>query len=136
MRIHEGLIWSNRDKRTLLDKMLALLGILALGQPFYFVADAYYASGKIINGLLEQGQHLVTRMRSNAVAYRPVVARDRGEEVDRNCMARRFTSRPCSATKGAANEPSPVYGEKDVSCNTGCVICCGARRGASSASSR
>ena len=26
MRIHEGLIWSNRDRRTLLDKMLAPLG--------------------------------------------------------------------------------------------------------------
>src|SRR5581483_4136692 len=32
MRIHEGLIWSNRDKRTLLDKMLALIGILDIRQ--------------------------------------------------------------------------------------------------------
>src|SRR5215510_10629417 len=45
-RIHEGLVWSNRDKRTLLDKMLGLLEILAIGTPFYFVADAYYAAGK------------------------------------------------------------------------------------------
>ena len=28
--IHEGLVWSNRDRRTLLDKMLALLGIAAV----------------------------------------------------------------------------------------------------------
>ena len=28
MRIHEGLVWSNRDQRTLLDKMLALLDIV------------------------------------------------------------------------------------------------------------
>jgi len=28
VRIHEGLVWSNRDKRTLLDKMLGLLDIL------------------------------------------------------------------------------------------------------------
>jgi hypothetical protein len=55
MRIHEGLVWSNRDRRTLLDKMLALLGIVDIGQAFYFVADAYYASGKIISGLLDQG---------------------------------------------------------------------------------
>src|SRR6202051_4124981 len=27
VRIHEGLVWSNRDKRTLLDKMLGLLDI-------------------------------------------------------------------------------------------------------------
>ena len=52
VRIHEGLVWSNRDRRTLLDKMLALLGIAAVEQPFYFVADAYYAAHKIVAGLL------------------------------------------------------------------------------------
>src|SRR5487761_1453966 len=70
-RIHEGLVWSNRDRRTLLDKMLALLGIIAVGDPFYFVADAYYAAGKIARGLLDQNNHLVTRVKSNAVAYAP-----------------------------------------------------------------
>ena len=69
MRIHEGLVWSNRDRRTLLDKMLALLGIVAVEQPFYFVADAYYAAHKIVAGLLKQNNHLLTRMKSNAVAY-------------------------------------------------------------------
>jgi hypothetical protein len=33
-RIHEGLVWSHRDRRTLLDKMLALLGIVAIKDPF------------------------------------------------------------------------------------------------------
>src|ERR1700674_5417793 len=66
VRIHEGLVWSNRDKRTLLDKMLGLLDILAIKVPFYFVADAYYAAGKMLNGLLKQGNHLVTRVKSNA----------------------------------------------------------------------
>ena len=74
VRIHEGLVWSNRDRRTLLDKMLALLGIVAVEQPFYFVADAYYAAGKIVAGLLEQGNHLLTRVKSNAVAYRSRIA--------------------------------------------------------------
>jgi hypothetical protein len=32
-RIHEGLVWSNRDRRTLLDKMLGLLDILAITVP-------------------------------------------------------------------------------------------------------
>ena len=53
IRIHEGVVWSNRDRRTLLDKMLALLGIVAIAQPCYFVADAYYAARKIVAGLLE-----------------------------------------------------------------------------------
>jgi DDE superfamily endonuclease len=70
-RIHEGLVWSNRDRRTLLDKMLSLLDILANKVPCYFDADAYYATGKIVSGLLKQGHHLVSRVKSNAVAYAP-----------------------------------------------------------------
>src|SRR5664279_6093141 len=69
VRIHEGVVWSNRDRRTLLDKMLALLGIVAIAYPCYFVADAYYAARKIVIGLLEENNHLVTRVKSNAVAY-------------------------------------------------------------------
>jgi len=42
VRIHEGLVWSNRDKRTLLDKMLGLLDILAIKVPFYFCAPGRY----------------------------------------------------------------------------------------------
>jgi hypothetical protein len=41
-------VWSNRDRRTLLDKMLALLGLVGIATPFYFVADAYYAAPKVI----------------------------------------------------------------------------------------
>ena len=73
VRIHEGLVWSNRDRRTLLDKMLSLLGIVAIGEPFYFVADAYYAARKIVKGLRDQNNHLVTRVKSNAVAFAPYV---------------------------------------------------------------
>jgi hypothetical protein len=72
LRIHEGLVWSNRDQRTLLDKMLGLIETLTIADPFYFVADAYYAAGKIVKGLLKEGNHLVTRVKSNAVAYLPV----------------------------------------------------------------
>ena len=46
IRIHEGLVWTNRDRRTLLDKMLTLLGVVAITEPCYFVADAYYAAHK------------------------------------------------------------------------------------------
>ena len=43
-RIHEGTVFSNRDHRTLLDKMILLLDSMKLNQPFYFVADAYYVA--------------------------------------------------------------------------------------------
>lgn len=70
-RIHEGVVFSNRDKRTLLDKMIILLDCLCITEPFYFVADAYYASRTIIVPLLEEGNHLITRIRHNSVGYRP-----------------------------------------------------------------
>lgn len=114
-RIHEGLVFSNRDQRTLLDKMAALLDSLELRLPYYFVADAYYASRKIILPLLRAGNHLVTRVRSNAVAYLPAAPpRERkrgrpktyGEKV------------PLKSLFGLDGEKqtlqSPVYGEKNV----------------------
>jgi hypothetical protein len=114
-RIHEGLVWSNRDRRTLLDKMLALLGILAIKVPFYFVADAYYAARKIVNGLLDQNNHLVTRVRSNAVAYAlylqrgpklPGRPRVYGEKVKLKSLLK--------DPKTMQRDASPVYGERDV----------------------
>jgi len=70
-RIHEGVVFSNRDQRTLLDKMVLLIDSLGMTEPFYFVADAYYATGNIVRGLLASGNHLVTRVRSNSVAWFP-----------------------------------------------------------------
>jgi len=115
VRIHEGLVWSNRDRRTLLDKMLALLAIVAIKDPFYFVADAYYAAGKIIRGLLDQNNHLVTRVKSNAVAYAPYLqpgpkkrGRPRlyGTKVKLKSLLN--DSQPMQAAA------SPVYGERNV----------------------
>ena len=88
VRIHEGLLWSNRDRRTLLDKMLMLLGTVAITQPYYFIADAYYAAGKIVRGLLAQSNHLITRVRSNAVAFMPY--RHHGPNNRRPCCRGSF----------------------------------------------
>ena len=38
-RIHEGVVWSNRDRRTLLDKMISSSASPMSINPFYFVAD-------------------------------------------------------------------------------------------------
>jgi hypothetical protein len=68
-RIHEGVVFSNRNKMTLLDKMVLLIHSLEIEEPFYFIADAYYASKSVIKNL--RGNHLVSRVRSNSVAYLP-----------------------------------------------------------------
>jgi hypothetical protein len=115
VRIHEGLVWSNRDRRTLLDKMLALLDLVAIKQPFYFVADAYYASGKIVNALLSQLNHLITRVRSNAVAYAPHVCQGphkRGRpKLYGKKLKLKSLLKDLQAMQRAA---SPVYGEHNV----------------------
>lgn len=71
-RIHEGLVLSNRSKRTVLDRLLELLELLALKIPLYLVADAYYTSQKVALPLLKKGNHLISRFRNNASAYWPV----------------------------------------------------------------
>jgi hypothetical protein len=117
-RIHEGVVFSNREKRTLLDKMILQVDALDIDEPFIFVADAYYAAGKIVRGLLRRGNHLVTRVKTNAVAFeRPPMPdklpprkrgrpREYGEKIklisllqDKNAFL---------------NAPSPIYGETGV----------------------
>ncbi|MCP4335738.1 MAG: transposase, partial [Gammaproteobacteria bacterium] len=115
MRIHEGIVQSNRDKRTLLDKMIALLAILNITQQFYFVADAYYASGKIVSGLLGQGNHLITRAKSNAVAYEACIqiatkSRGRPRVYGKKVALKSLFKDP----QGWEEALSPVYGEKGV----------------------
>ena len=128
-RIHEGLVWSNRDRRTLLDKMLALLAIVAIKDPFYFVADAYYAARKIVNGLLDQNNHLVTRVRSNAVAYAPYLLRGPNRQADPESMARKSSSNPCSRIPRPCNaSPAPSMLSATSSSNIGSAICYGVRR--------
>lgn len=116
-RIHEGLVFSNRDTKTLLDKLVALLFSMTRvwKRSVVLVADAYYASGKVITPLLNNGHHLVTRAKTNAVAYLPAPklthrgkGRPRlyGEKVRLKDMA--------TDDRAFASAPSPVYGERDV----------------------
>jgi hypothetical protein len=114
-QIHEGVVYSNRDQRTLLDKMMSLVGSLAIDAPYYFIADAYYASGKVVKPLLASGNHLVTRVRSNAVAYHPALQSDRPRRGrpkvygDKVRLKELFNDQTKMETV-----QSPVYGEKDV----------------------
>lgn len=114
-RIHEGVVFTNRDHRTLLDKLVILVQSLELSLPYYLVADAYYAAGKIILPLLKAGHHLITCVRSTAVAYEPAPP---------SCGTRRGRPRIYGNKIKLASlflDPtvfiaasSPVYGEKDV----------------------
>ena len=117
-RIHEGTVFSNRDKRTLLDKMILLLDSLGLSAPFYFVADAYYANGKTVRGLLAKGNHLVTRVKSNSVAYFPAPPQPANRPRLRGRPTKYGNKILIAAllrqTDQLQQAPSPVYGEQGV----------------------
>jgi hypothetical protein len=116
-RVHEGVVFSNRDRRTLLDKFVQLflpLAAVAEGASL-MVADAYYASAKVIRPLLRQGHHLLTRVKSAAVAYQQPPPRTPGQ---RGRPRRYGTKVPLQSlwerTADFVAAPSPVYGERDV----------------------
>ncbi len=115
-RIHEGIVETNRDKRTLMDKMIALLSIVRIEEPYYFVADRYYMCRKIVRGLLAQGNHLVVRVKSNAVAWRPYVHIGKRKGGGRpRIYGEKIKLRSLFKQNLVTEEtPSPVYGEKDV----------------------
>jgi hypothetical protein len=114
-RISEGLVLSNRDKRTLLDKLIQLLAELAIEHPYYLVADAYYASKKIALPLLKKGNHLVTRVRTTAVGYFPAPPPEtkkpgRPKRYGEKVVLRNLFKEP----QAFQSVDSPVYGEERI----------------------
>src|ERR1700739_5121295 len=71
--LHEGVLFSTRYRRTLLDKFVELLltVVAELERGILLVVDAYYASRTVLCPLLAAGHHILTRVRCNAVAYYP-----------------------------------------------------------------
>jgi hypothetical protein len=121
-RIHEGVKCTNRDKRSLVDKMVAMLRSLAIDCPYYFVADAYYAARQTIRGVLKTDNHLISRVRMNAVAYhraRQCKQRGRGAPKKYGTKIRLCTLFSSDARMRKA--ASPVYGERNVELRYRCA---------------
>ena len=73
-QIHEGVKWNNRDSRTLLDKLAAMMSSLTYDVEHgakILVADAYYAAAGFAALLWEDNIFLLSRLQHNAVAYYP-----------------------------------------------------------------
>jgi len=117
-RIHEGVIDRALERRrTLLDRLVALFFEVAPALPrrAILVADAFYASAKVIRPLLAEGHHLVTRVRTNAVAYLPPSRRRRrGPGRPRKYGPKRRLRRLLEQGTGFVTAPSPVYDESNV----------------------
>jgi hypothetical protein len=116
-RIHEGIVFSNRDKRTLFDRMIDMTKSLSIPEPCYLVMDKYYANRKMIAGLLDQGHHLVTSLKKKAVAYAvpdalPENKRSRGRP--RKYGEKISLRKLFEDTDAFVHAESPAYGEKNV----------------------
>lgn len=114
-RIHEGIVFSNRNKKTLFDKMVSLIASLNVSQACYLVADNYYANQKMMKGLLSQNHHLVTRLKNKAVAYESVSTpseslrgrpKKYGDKIKLKTLFKDI--------QAFTLIESPVYGEKNV----------------------
>ena len=113
--IHEGLVFCTRDSRTLLDKLIALLNTLAINVPYYLVADTYYACAAIILPLLKAGNHLISAVRSNAVAYEPVISTSPRRPGRPLFYGPKHRLKDLFADGSAFTDAeSPVYGEHNV----------------------
>jgi len=118
-RICEGLIWRYQKKpATLLDKLAGLFSEVTqiANVPAVLVADAYYASKKIIEPLLNDAHHLITRAKTNAVAYKPAakpgkIRRGRPKLYGEKVELRNLFKAGSAFFKEAL---SPVYGETNV----------------------
>ena len=121
-RIHEGVVFSNRCRRSLLDKLVGLLFDLQLEAACYLVVDAYYASRKVALPLIAKGHHVVTRLRSNSVAYLQVKA----PETPRRGRPRRYGAKIklqklFRKRSKFLRAPSPVYNERAITISYYCL---------------
>lgn len=124
-RIHEGVETCNANRRSLLDKLADLLSEVAAAvpkRPLLLVADAYYASGKLIVPLRNAGHHLLTRVRINAVAFRPAARPSRPRRGRPRIYGPKVHLRRLLRDSPLfISAPSPVYGEKGVHLQYRCL---------------
>lgn len=123
-RIHEGIVRSNRDKRTTVDRMGEMIHDLVrlIGSPIIFVADNFYGNQKIIKALKAVNSFLVSRLKITASAEYPASpkaphARGRKPKYGKKIsLATLFRERHLFTIA-----PSPVYGEESVNLKYYCI---------------
>jgi DDE superfamily endonuclease len=123
-RIHEGLVFTNRDKRTLLDKAASLIGRIAkaIECKVVVVADAYYGSSTMMDPLVGGGHALITRAKSNAVGYERASRPKRARRGRPKIYGKRCAIRDLAADRSKfVSALSPHRGEENVNLRYRCV---------------
>lgn len=117
-RICEGLRTrtARRPKSQLVRLAEMFLSVTRITrQAGILVADAYYATRTVITPLRDEGHHLISRVRWNAVGYEPapirrVRQRGRPKKYGQKHHLRDFFKGWCNAVEAK----SPVYGEESI----------------------
>jgi hypothetical protein len=120
-RIHEGVVTSNRDHRTLLDKFIEMLNSLVISMPCYIVVDAYYGSRKMIHGLKQSGHHLICRAKKTAVAYYKPIPRSKPSRGRPKTYGDKQLLKNLFQTATFTEAISQVYGEIGVTILYYCI---------------
>ena len=115
-RIHLGTKETNRDKRTLFNKALSMLGYLPRDMACYLLGDSYYSVRKMAAGLKERGSDLITKCKITAVGYLPT---EKKKGKKRRGRPKKYGKKLklmdlFANTSKFTSLPSPVYKEKNV----------------------
>lgn len=116
-RIHEGVKFTNRDRRTLTQKFCTLADSLGITEPVVMIADAYYACTTVASWALARGCTLISRLRRNAVAFEPAPKPDGPRRRGRpRLYGQKIKLRTLFdlTTEPWQQVDSPVYGERGV----------------------
>jgi len=118
--IAEGVFFSPADQmKTILDRVIGMVSSSLANRRFYLVADAYYAAKKLMTACMEQGHHLISRMRTNAVAWEAAPKEDRTKKKNKRGKPKTYGVKVV-LRKLFDDLPlfipgqSPVYGEENV----------------------
>lgn len=114
-RIFEGLRWKSMGHGSQIERLARSLSEKLWSNGCYVVADAYYMADSFIGEVLRSGSDVITRARSNAVAFqeppkpkmkrrgRPAIY---GKKVYLRDLAKK--------SSGFLEADSPLYGESEV----------------------
>jgi hypothetical protein len=111
LRIHEGL---GRKGKSIILKSLELTNeVLIPNQGAYLIGDAYYFSGELSEKLSRKNIHLISRVRSNAVAYE--LCEQNKKSVGRpRLYGKKLKLSENFKGPGFVEESVPLYGEKEI----------------------
>lgn len=114
-RIHDGIIYEKTEKMlTIIDRFSLLVKLFLSTIPVIIDADAYYYAKKVILSLKKTKSFLITRARTNAVAWEEYRGKKNPKGRAKTYGKKIYLGRLFKRSNKYTNAISPVYGEKSV----------------------